>query len=88
VGCAAPTFTWPRAISRRKAAKRLRYATEPAVPVVGRPAERLRRRLEAVHAAEETGAARAERRLPAAWRRLRRPCAVGRLRPRPDGRWA
>jgi CHAD domain-containing protein len=32
----------------RKAAKRLRYATEAAVPVVGAPARRLQRRLEAV----------------------------------------
>jgi CHAD domain-containing protein len=32
----------------RKAAKRLRYATETAAPVIGRPARRLQRRLEAV----------------------------------------
>ena len=32
----------------RKAAKRLRYATEAAAPVIGRPARRLQRRLEAV----------------------------------------
>ena len=32
----------------RKAAKRLRYATEAAAPVVGGPARRLQRRLEAV----------------------------------------
>ena len=32
----------------RKAAKRLRYATEAAMPIVGKPAQRLQRRLQAV----------------------------------------
>lgn len=102
----------------RKAAKRLRYATEAVTPALGKPAKRLQRRLKKVqtllgehqdaavsrpvlralaaqahldggngftyglmHAAETTRADRAEQRLPAAWRRMRKPKNINWLKP-------
>jgi CHAD domain-containing protein len=101
----------------RKAAKRLRYATEAAAPAVGKPARRLRKGLKPVqkllgdhqdtvvarpvlrelaaqahlnggngftfglmHGLEADRAARAERRLPARWKRMTRPKNVRWLR--------
>jgi len=103
----------PRDVSlheTRKAAKRLRYATEAVTPALGRPAERMQRRLKKVqqllgehqdtvvsrpvlrefavqahldggngftyglmHATEAARADHAERELPEAWKRLRKP---------------